>query len=195
MFNDFDGCSRGYAHTLHIARVIAGAVLQVFDKVEYKDVDKVAYVQKFYDIPSNKPTAEEMPLARKIVEYHKAGRDDELPYKEMMLTTMLADAERKVRLENGPDYFTMRISAVSVGGVGLVGIPGEPFNGVGVGIKETDGYDMVIPCCLVNGREGYFPMKNAYDEGGYEAATSKYKVGVAERIIEAGKELLKVMKD
>ncbi len=37
-------------------------------------------------------------------------------------------------------------------------------------------------------------MKDAYDEGGYEAATSNYKAGVAERIIEAGKEILGMIK-
>ncbi|MBR7111144.1 MAG: hypothetical protein IKC83_04640 [Clostridia bacterium] len=195
MFNDFDGCSRGYAHTLHIARVVAGAVLKVYDKVEYKDVDKIGYVQKLYDIPSNKPTQDEMPLARQIVEYHDAGRDEELPYKGMMLTTMLADARRKIRLENGPDLFTMRMSAVSIGNIGIVGVPGEPFNGIGVGIKEAEGWDLIVPCCIVNGRNGYFPMKNAYDEGGYEAATSNFSAGVAERMIDAGKELLSIIKE
>ena len=136
-----------------------------------------------------------MPLARKIVEYHEAGRDDELPYEGMMLTTMLADSQRKVRLEHGPDSFTMRMSAVSIGNVGIVGIPGEPFNGIGVGIKEAEGWDLVVPCCIVNGRNGYFPMKNAYDEGGYEAATSNFSSVVAERMINAGKELLKTIKN
>ena len=35
MFNDFDGCSRGYGHARHIGRVVTGAVMQVYDKVEY----------------------------------------------------------------------------------------------------------------------------------------------------------------
>ena len=30
-----------------------------------------------------------------------------------------------------------------------------------------------LPCCLTNGAEGYYPMKEAYDEGGYEARSSK----------------------
>ena len=194
MFNDFDGCSRGYGHTLHIARVVAGAVLKVYDKVEYKDVDKIGYAQRIYNIPSNMPTQDEMPLARQIVEYHDAGRDEELPYKGMMLTTMLADARRKVRLENGPESFEMRMSAVVIGGVGIVGMPGEPFNGIGIGIKEAEGFDMVIPCCIVNGRNGYFPTNNAYEEGGYEAATSNFKAGVADHMINAGKELLAEIK-
>ena len=39
-----------------------------------------------------------------------------------------------------------------------------------------------------------FPMISAYDEGGYEARSSKYKPGVAEEIIEGGKQLLDEMK-
>lgn len=34
-------------------------------------------------------------------------------------------------------------------------------------------------------------MKEAFDEGGYEARTSRYKGDVAEKIIEGGKKLLK----
>jgi len=48
----------------------------------------------------------------------------------------------------------------------------------------------VLPCCITNGYEGYFPMREAYDEGGYEARSSIYAAGVAERIIEAGLSLL-----
>jgi len=33
-------------------------------------------------------------------------------------------------------------------------------------------------------------MKEAYDEGGYEAGSSSFKAGVAELIIEEGKTLL-----
>ena len=106
-----------------------------------------------------------------------------------MLTTVVAEAGRMVRLENAPDTFPMRFSAVSIGNVVLVGIPGEPFTGIGRGIKEAEGWDMVLPCCLTNGSEGYFPMKDAYDEGGYEARSSNFKAGVAELIIVEGKKL------
>ena len=36
-------------------------------------------------------------------------------------------------------------------------------------------------------------MKEAYDEGGYEARSSRFKAGVAEQIIAEGKQLLKEM--
>ena len=190
MFNDFDGCSRGYGHARHIARVIAGAVMSVYDKVEYVDADTVEYQHKIVEIPSNKPTPEELPLAHKYNDLHNAGRDDEIPYKAMMLTTVVAEAARMVSLENAPDTFPMLFSTISIGDVALFGIPGEPFNGIGRGLKDAPGWKMVIPTCLTNADEGYFPMMNSYDEGGYEARISNFKAGVAEIIIEEGKKML-----
>ena len=194
MFNDFDGCSRGYGHAKHIANVVAGAIMQVYAKVNYVDVDEIKYLQKEYMMPSNKPTPEELPLAHKYNDLHNAGKDDEIPYKAMMLTTVVAEAARMVRLENAPDAFPLVFSAIKIGNVALFGIPGEPFTGVGRGIKLAKDYDLVLPCCLINGAEGYYPMKDAYDEGGYEARSSSFKSGIAERIIDAGLEMLAELK-
>jgi hypothetical protein len=84
----------------------------------------------------------------------------------------------------------MELSGIAFGDIALVGIPGEPFMGIGRGLKETEGWDMVLPTCLTNGSHGYFPVQDAYDQGGYEARSSNFKAGVAEYIIEEGKKLL-----
>ena len=194
MFNDFDGCSRGYGHTRHMGRVVAGAVMQIYDKVTYTEDTAIRCLQREYDIPANKPDPKDLPLAHKYNDLHNAGKDDEIPYKAMMLTTIVAEAARMVRLENAPDNFSLLFSALAIGKVGLFGIPGEPFNGVGKGVKQTEGYDLIIPCCIVNGYRGYFPMQDAYDEGGYEARSSNFKAGVAEKIIAYGKEMLTEIK-
>jgi hypothetical protein len=194
MFMDFDGCSRGYGHARYIARVVTGAVLSVYDKVAFEDVDNVRYMQKVVNIPSNMPDPKDMPLAHKYHELHLAGKDSEIPYTEMMLTTVVAEAGRMVRLEHGPEFFPMTLSTVAIGDVALFGIPGEPFTGIGRGLKSSPDWSMVMPCCLTNGDEGYFPMKDSYDEGGYEARSSNYKAGVAERIIDEGLAILADLK-
>jgi hypothetical protein len=136
------------------------------------------------------PKPEEMEEARYIKKMMDEGRRDELPYKGMMLTTMMADAGRKIRLEHGPEFFPMNLTAIKIGPVAFMGIPGEPFTGIGMGLKEAKGFKMVCPTCLTNGSRGYFPMKDSYDEGGYEARSSSYKAGVAETIIEKGVAIL-----
>lgn len=194
MFVDFDDVSRGYGHARHMGRVVAAAAMQVWDKVTYVDVDTIKYINRTVNVPSNMPTANDMPLAHKYAELHVAGKDSEIPYSGMMLTTVVAEALRMVKLEHGPDSFPMTFSALSVGNVAFFGVPGEPFNGIGRGVKESEGWDMILPTCLTNGSEGYFPMKDAYDEGGYEARSSNFKSGVAELIINIGMDMLAELK-
>ncbi len=190
MFIDFDDVARGYSHAEYVARVVTGGVLQAFDKVNYIDINELISAYKIIDVPSNRPDPKDLPEAHRLNNLHNEGKDNEIPYEGMMLTTIVAEAARMVRLENGPDAFDMRLSALAIGPVAIIGIPGEPFAGVGKGLKETSDFDMVIPCCLMNGCEGYFPMQDSYDEGGYEARGSNFKAGVAEFIISEGKTLL-----
>ncbi len=187
---DFDGCPRGYGHVRYMGRAVAGGVLQVFDKVNYRDVDSLRFCQKIVQAPSNMPKPEDMPLAHKYNDLHNAGRDEDIPFTEMELTTVVAEAGRMVRLEHGPESFPLLISGVAIGGVAMVGFPGEPFTGVSTGVKAADGWELILPCGIVNDYVGYFPMQEAYDEGGYEARSSNFKEGVAELLIDAGQKLL-----
>lgn len=194
MFLDFDDVMRGYGHARHMGRVVAGAVLQVFDKVNYVDVENIDFINRPINVPANLPSPDEIPLAHKYNDLHLAGKDSEIPFKAMGLTTAVAKAARIVRLENGPDSFPMALAGLKIGNVALVGIPGEPFTGIGVELKESEKFDLVLPCCMTNGSEGYFPMKDAYDEGGYEAGSSNFKAGVAELLVKEGKALLDELK-
>ena len=190
MFVDFDDVSRGYGHARHMGNVVAGAVLQVFDKVTYLDVDTLKALQKTIQISSNMPSPEQLPEARRIEELHQAGRDCDIPYEGMMLTTVVAEAERMLKLADGPEHFDMKLSGIAIGPIAMIGIPGEPFTGIGRALKQAPGWTLVLPTCLTNGSDGYFPMQDAYDEGGYEARSSPFKAGVAERIISEGTKLL-----
>lgn len=195
MFIDFDDVSRGYSHAQYIGRVVTGGVLQAFDKVKYVDVDDIKCAMKVIRVPSNMPKPEEMDEARYINEMHKSGRDAELPYEGMMLTTMLADAARKVRLEHGPEFFEMELIAVTVGDIAFVGIPGEPFGAIGMALKETEGFEQVLPSCLTNGSNGYFPSADAYEQGGYESRSSNFGPLVAETIVSEARQMLAEIKN
>ena len=59
---------------------------------------------------------------------------------------------------------------------------------------RAEGWGLILPCCLTNGNQGYFPMQDAYDEGGYEAKSSNFKAGVAELIIREGNMLLNTLR-
>ena len=179
----------------YIGRVVAGAVMQAYDRVEYREVDRIRYCQQIINAPSNMPTPEQMPEARRIVALHEAGRDDEIREEGMGVVTVVSEALRMVRLEHGPESFPLLLSALSVGDVAFLGIPGEPFTSIGLGLKETEGWATVLPCGLVNAYWDYFPSMEAYEAGGYESRSSSYKAGVAELIVEEGKKLLNSLKE
>ena len=103
---------------------------------------------------------------------------------------MVAEAARICRLENGPESFELTLTGLRIGDVAMVGIPGEPFTEIGVRIKDTPGWKAILPCALTNGTQGYFPMRSAFDEGGYEARGSNYTADVADIIVAGAKELL-----
>ena len=53
---------------------------------------------------------------------------------------------------------------------------------------------MILPCCLTNGSQGYFPLRESFEEGGYEARSSSYKADVADAIVAGSKDLLTLLK-
>lgn len=193
-FISFDNEMKSEGMARFVGRALAGTLLQVYDKAEYVDVDDIGIVIKNVEIPANTPSPEEMPRAYEFKKLHDEGHDDRIPYTAMELTTVVAEALRMVRLENGPDHFDLRLTGIKLGPVAICGIPGEPFTDIGRGVKEAEGWKCILPVCLANGSEGYFPMKEAFDEGGYEARSSDFKGGVAEAIIAGGIEMLDGLK-
>ncbi len=194
MVKDFDDVPRGYDHARHMGWSVAGAVLQVVSKSACIPVNSLHAMQKIIQVPSNMPLPEELPMAREYIRLRREGRDAEIPYTGMMLTTVVAKADRMLQLEHGPESFSLYITALTLGSAALIGIPGEPFADIGRSIKKAPGWSIVLPCCCTNGGGDYFPSMEAYREGGYEAESSPFKPGVGEAITAAALDMLKAVK-
>ena len=189
---DFDGVDRGYAHSKRMGEAIASAALAVWRTCEPLVAGRIRFGAEIVRVPSNRPKPEEMDEARRIDALHRAGRDAELPYKGMDLTTKVAAAERKLRLEHGPDRFDLPLTAVAVGdAVAFGGFPGEPFNDIGKAVKKGSPFGMTVLACLANGDRGYFPFSDSYAEGGYEAESSPFGPSVADDLIAGQLRLLR----
>ena len=86
----------------------------------------------------------------------------------------------------------MPVSAVSIGdSLAFAGVPGAPFTEIGRGVKLASPFAVTLFSCLTNGSYGYFPMKSAYAEGGYEARSSIFGPSVADDLIIGGLSILK----
>ncbi len=58
--------------------------------------------------------------------------------------------------------------------VSVISIPGEPFVEIGLKLKRTRGYRMIVPISLANGYYGYIPLKKHFKHGGYEVLTTPF---------------------
>ena len=103
---------------------------------------------------------------------------------------------RKFRsIVNEPDVYELYLSCVGFGDVCFIGFPGEPFTEMGRQTKAQSPFSMTFPCCMTNGQEGYFPMKEVFgDVNGYEASATRFEVGTAEKFIEAAVALTEELK-
>lgn len=179
-----------YRNAIHLGHAVAGAVLQVFHKVRYVDVDSIRFIQKEVRFPTNRGTPDQLPEAHRIMDIYNQYGAKALPLSGSARAANIAEARRIVQLENGPDYYDIRMSAVAIGNIAMVGLPCEPFTALGRALKEAPGWDLVLPCCLTNGHWGYVGMTQNYIEASYETRGSRLKAGCGELMIESGLRLL-----
>jgi neutral ceramidase len=94
-----------------------------------------------------------------------------------------------MKLAEGPSRG--EIQAMRLGPVRWISLPGEPFVETGLALKQA-GATFVVG--YANGYLGYFPIRRAYAEGGYEVipgAWSRVAPGSAERLQTLGANLLR----
>ena len=72
----------------------------------------------------------------------------------------------------GDDVEPVAVTAV-LGDAAFVGLPGEPFCQIGMGIKEQSPFAITSVFALCNGVVGYVPMPEHFDHGGYEPKTTR----------------------
>ena len=186
---------RRYCNSKNMGVMVAGAALTVWGRCAPVEAGAVNYAIRNVRTPSNRPKPEEMELARKYAKAHAEGRGHEIPAKGMEYTTLVADAARKIRLEHGPDFLDLPVSAVTVGdALAFAGFSGEPFTEIGLRVKSGSPFRMTVVACTTNGSNGYFPVKTAFDEGGYEARTSNYTGAVADDLCNGQLSLLQALK-
>ncbi len=180
-----------YAHSYRMGQVVAGGVLRVLGWLRPIEDAVLCAKQRVVSVVSNMPTgSDDMNMAHRVNGLHNAGRDIELTAEDMNVPR----AARLVRLERGPISFEMTVSAVCIGGVAFIGIPGQLFAASGFELKNIKGWDMIIPTAQTNGSEGYFPTASAYSEGSYETDASNFKAGVAEQLVKESEILLNEIK-
>ena len=79
---------------------------------------------------------------------------------------------------------------VAFGELAMIGYGGEPFTEYATKIRENEEDLFILCACCVNGGQGYLPTQSAFEEGGYEARSSRFTSSVATVLPETAKAML-----
>ena len=172
-----------------MARILAGETLKIYDDAKSVPHDKIEFSKKIVEVGTNPFDPADVPEAQEIHRLYAELKDSKNPvFKQFKLS--VPDAQRIVKLLNGPDKFYLRVSAIQLGNIAFIGFQGEPFTEIGLKVKEGSKMAMTICSCITNGKQGYFPTAAAFAEKGYERSISPFSHDVADKLIEAALELI-----
>ena len=190
-----DGRLSGPAGAERVGKILAKDVLAAYDDVKPVEGDGVRFGQttrvcKTKLDPENLEA--QMAEADRLIYIHEHGNELEEIGPDWICTPLIAEAYqlRRMNAANLTEVL-MPVSAVTVGGLAFLGLPGEPFCEIGVHIRENSPYPVTCVCCQTNSCEGYYPTAEAYDQGGYEPRNTRYPKGIGEILMEMGDELLR----
>jgi len=79
---------------------------------------------------------------------------------------------------------TIRLTVLKIGNIVLAGVSGEVFNEIGVELKKQSPYTNTFMITHCNGSSGYLITDKAYEEGGYEARSTRAKSGAEKALID-----------
>lgn len=85
------------------------------------------------------------------------------------------DFHDKDCLESAPQHVDLDMAVIQIGDVGIVGLPCEPFMGIGRQIKQNANLPLVVPCGYMNDQSvGYIPDRANNGDRDYVSSFYRY---------------------
>ena len=184
----------GYQHSEYMGRMVADAVVSVWDKTVAQTNDKL-FAE--YRIVYNKTNTEGIEYYDDAVAYSKEyntkasqGNWSSVRVTPHPYIQSIAHARRLVNLRTAPIFRPVPLTVVSIGDVVMIGFGGEAFTSYSYILKDIVPEKFMLTSINTNGSEGYFPTAEAFKQGGYEAISSLYTPELEEQIVQAVDEML-----
>jgi neutral ceramidase len=102
--------------------------------------------------------------------------------------------EEKLASTGAEEYQLCHVSAIRIGTVALVTVPGELFSALGRRIRERSPFPLTYILGYTDGHIGYLPGAKEYEAGGYEALASPLVPDAGDQVVEACVGLLDSLK-
>lgn len=141
------------------------------------------------ELPVRRPTAEEVAWAREAAK----GRMTMVPGAGLEVV----EAQRILALADGWTGESKRteVQALAIGeNLAVVGLPGEIFAELGLAVRQRSPFRHTLVLGLANEAIGYVPTRRAFDEGGYEPASSRLQPGGGERLVDEALNVLATLR-
>ncbi|MBR7164642.1 MAG: neutral/alkaline non-lysosomal ceramidase N-terminal domain-containing protein [Clostridia bacterium] len=182
--DDPDFFEKRYAYTRFMGRTVADVVVDVWNKTETVPEGKVSGGVEMVYIPTNTKYMERVDEFRAKKELMDEG---------LIKLTLdeKGEVNRVASLRDETLFRKVPVSMVAFGKVALIGFGGEPFTEYATRTRASAPDLFVICACCTNGGQGYLPTKSAFEEGGYEARSSRFTPCVADLLPETAAALLK----
>ncbi len=121
-------------------------------------------------VPALPDAERELGEARAALELVQAGKaKGELSLWAAERAVRFAEARRELAESGEQDVgLPFPISLIALNDVALVGYPAEVFFEIGEAVRQGSPFATTLTCTHVNGAVGYIPVREAFEEGGYE---------------------------
>lgn len=177
-----------YQHCERAGALVAANALWAWNEAEFGDEPQLGAALREITLEARAPaTEEDIARAREIEERLEAG----LPVR--MGERSFQRRVRRFQEEPPTDRDTL-VQALRIGDLAVVGVPGEFFVELGLEIKRRSPFAQTMVIELANDSLGYIPTLRAFEEGAYEANSSRYTPGFGEKIVETAVSLLEDLK-
>ena len=173
-----------YQHCERAGAVVAAGALWAWNEADFADHVTVAGALQEVSLEPRPPaTEEDLARAQEIEERLDAGESVRMGERSF---------QRRVRRfeANPPEPHDTLVQALRIGDLALVGVPGEFFVELGLDIKRRSPFAQTMVLELANDSIGYIPTLRAFEEGAYEANSSRYTPGFGEQIVDTAVSLL-----
>ena len=176
---------RGYKHADFMGKVISDTAVSLWDKATPMETGKVWGKCEMIYNKTNTRGIERMKECQQI--RAEIARGERPQFKT---ATEIGENSRIAEIEKELIYQKIPVSVLCIGKAGFVGYGGEPFTRYATNAREVGAPLYIITACLTNGGQGYLPTKEAFDEGGYEAGSSRFTPTLEQETKDCAKRLL-----
>ena len=173
----------GRRKTNEIGSMLGQTVAEELPKLKDVSQPSLAVARAVVDVKLQKFTAEEIDLARAMMD---RVDDSGVPFLERVKAYSIMAAQLRGSETIGLEVQVFRLS----NDVAIVTLPGEVFVDLGLAIKQVSPFETTIVIELANDAPGYIPTRRAFVEGSYETVNSRIVSGSGEEMVDAAIQLL-----